>query len=660
TLGTFDYISPEQAQNPSNVDVRSDIYSLGCTVFHMLTGQAPYPEGTALQKLLDHKGKDAPAPIEVNRKVPRDLSAVVHRMMASEPEDRHATPAILVEDLMRIAARMGLRGIQPEGLVWKRPGETRPPFLQNNLGWISIAAILVFGALLLRLKPHELSTDWQAGRLSVIQQPDSDPNASVTETSNSTPSDNPTIASTVTGDEPSKPEDSAPPTEAAPAGGGLMGLLSNAASGFQELLRTNMEQSANQPTVSMASPPTADQTVPVPDSLPRFSLQSDPETAFDTLQAACWAAEDGEVIVVRPAENNEPVVEKPLRIVRKSITIRGEARLGRVPLVRFDVGDEPSDNQSRMITVVGGDVRIANLDIQVVARDDVGADRWVLCALEGAERVRLDNVNVDFPNSANIEASVFEITMGDDAAMARMQNAAGEYLVRVTGGYIRGNCRLVHAQTALPGSIEVTNAMVSLSKPLLYVAGINDVLVDRDHIDLELTHTTCVLPAGLICMSNIDAVDGPAQELVPIEVVSEDNIFTTTTEEPLVRMEGTSAPEEFESLLLWTGQKNLYDGFSVFWERDSSLTGLGVYEDKFDDWKSVWATNPDTSEVGAMTDADPWLSDRWKAQNLARSQPTDFEVDPASRATSAATDGTNLGADLTTVRRLRTFASVTD
>ena len=60
TLGTFDYISPEQARDPRVADVRSDIYSLGCTLFYLLTGQPPFPEGTALQKLLRHNDEDRP------------------------------------------------------------------------------------------------------------------------------------------------------------------------------------------------------------------------------------------------------------------------------------------------------------------------------------------------------------------------------------------------------------------------------------------------------------------------------------------------------------------------------------------------------------------------------------------------------------------------
>ena len=148
TLGTFDYISPEQAKDPRNVDVRSDIYSLGCTLYHMLAGEPPYPEGTVLQKLLDHQGKDVPDPSRKNPRTSPQLAAVVRRMMAPDPRDRYATPDELIRDLLPIAAEMGLRGINPEGLVWTSQPVGNHSFMERNVAWIAAAAALVLIAFM--------------------------------------------------------------------------------------------------------------------------------------------------------------------------------------------------------------------------------------------------------------------------------------------------------------------------------------------------------------------------------------------------------------------------------------------------------------------------------------------------------------------------------
>jgi serine/threonine-protein kinase len=104
TLGTVDYMSPEQAQDSKSADTRSDIYSLGCTWYHMLTGQSPFPEGSLTNKLHAHAHKPPPDPRVLNPKVPDALVAVMYRMMAKRPEDRHQTPAELLEDIERCRA----------------------------------------------------------------------------------------------------------------------------------------------------------------------------------------------------------------------------------------------------------------------------------------------------------------------------------------------------------------------------------------------------------------------------------------------------------------------------------------------------------------------------------------------------------------------------
>ncbi|WP_406693378.1 serine/threonine-protein kinase [Singulisphaera sp. Ch08] len=133
TLGTFDYISPEQARDPRDVDVRSDLYSLGCTLFHMLTGRPPFPDGTVLQKLLQHQEDQPPDVRELNPDVPTDLATILVKLMAKDRDRRYQTPEQLVRDLLTVAGALGLRSVSPEGLVWM--SAARPPGWERHLVW---------------------------------------------------------------------------------------------------------------------------------------------------------------------------------------------------------------------------------------------------------------------------------------------------------------------------------------------------------------------------------------------------------------------------------------------------------------------------------------------------------------------------------------------
>ncbi|HEV3263393.1 MAG TPA: serine/threonine-protein kinase [Gemmataceae bacterium] len=95
-MGTPDYIAPEQARNSHNVDIRADLYSLGCTLYFLLTGQPPFPQGTTIEKLLMHQ-LDEPQPVEDLRPgLPDAVTVVVRKLMAKRPEDRYQTPADVV------------------------------------------------------------------------------------------------------------------------------------------------------------------------------------------------------------------------------------------------------------------------------------------------------------------------------------------------------------------------------------------------------------------------------------------------------------------------------------------------------------------------------------------------------------------------------------
>ncbi len=95
-MGTLDYIAPEQVMDSHAVDLRADLYSLGCTLYHLLTGRPPFPGGRPVEKLYKHRHEE-PVPVEQRRpEVPADVAALVRRLMAKRPEDRYSTAAELV------------------------------------------------------------------------------------------------------------------------------------------------------------------------------------------------------------------------------------------------------------------------------------------------------------------------------------------------------------------------------------------------------------------------------------------------------------------------------------------------------------------------------------------------------------------------------------
>ena len=99
TVGTFDYVAPEQARHSHAADIRSDIYSLGCTIYHMISGQVPFPSPSLPEKLFAHQAVE-PEPLgQLVPGVPPGLVEVIQRMMRKLPEDRYATPLQVAQAL---------------------------------------------------------------------------------------------------------------------------------------------------------------------------------------------------------------------------------------------------------------------------------------------------------------------------------------------------------------------------------------------------------------------------------------------------------------------------------------------------------------------------------------------------------------------------------
>ena len=112
-MGTVDYMAPEQAGDSHGVDIRADIYSLGCTLYHLLAGQPPFPSGTVADKLAAQL-KEQPRPLTALRAdVPPGLADVLGRMMAKDPALRFQTPAEAAQALAPFA--------RPDSAPTRRP-----------------------------------------------------------------------------------------------------------------------------------------------------------------------------------------------------------------------------------------------------------------------------------------------------------------------------------------------------------------------------------------------------------------------------------------------------------------------------------------------------------------------------------------------------------
>ena len=152
TLGTFDYISPEQARDPRSADVRSDLYSLGCTVFFMLVGRAPFANGTMVQKLLQHQ-QDPPPAIEALRPdVPKRFAQILGRLMEKDPKDRYQRPADLVADLTTMADDLGIELASPRPAAASSIEPAAEPTTAVHLPWLIplLGLVAVVGGIWLR------------------------------------------------------------------------------------------------------------------------------------------------------------------------------------------------------------------------------------------------------------------------------------------------------------------------------------------------------------------------------------------------------------------------------------------------------------------------------------------------------------------------------
>src|SRR5579875_2329846 len=169
-VGTMDYIAPEQTTDATGVDARADLYSLGCTLYFALSGQPPFPGGSARDKIRRHR-QEEPRPLrELAPEVPLGFARLIERMMAKEPAQRPPSAAAVEEELRAWAAEdavLPLDSHDDSGYVeavavlqtaepsaeYSLPGASAPEMdlseeIERDTGWSMQTKLLLFAIAL--------------------------------------------------------------------------------------------------------------------------------------------------------------------------------------------------------------------------------------------------------------------------------------------------------------------------------------------------------------------------------------------------------------------------------------------------------------------------------------------------------------------------------
>jgi serine/threonine protein kinase len=132
-LGTPDYIAPEQISHASAVDARCDLYSLGCTLFFLLTGRPPFGQGSVAERLRAHHRGEFPSLLSIRPDAPVELQTILQRMISRNPADRYQRASDVARDL--------------DSFLEQRKRDKFPPSTKTLSRWAWIATVA--GAVLL-------------------------------------------------------------------------------------------------------------------------------------------------------------------------------------------------------------------------------------------------------------------------------------------------------------------------------------------------------------------------------------------------------------------------------------------------------------------------------------------------------------------------------
>ena len=647
TLGTFDYISPEQARDPRNADKLSDIYSLGCALFYMLAGCPPFPEGGAIQKLLQHQGDEPPDIREFRPELPEETSRVLRKMMAKEPHRRYGDSRALIEALQSLAEQVGLRPMGAGHTMWAVPREPNTSFIWRSTPWLIPTAALVVIVFLLDVfwspsaqEDDRLRTAWNAnqaaGAVESTALGQSSASNETTENeqgqadSSAAPTDG-TLASesaapghseneggtpAVEVDQTTEPDDAVgqpeppgtdplldpvkpnPLGQLAAAGSSGEGLAPEAVTGSLslftpaslgisvDLMNLGTPVGLNAGATSAADEPEG-VLAPIPSGVLVVDPAGETDGVFATLGAAIGAAESGDVIELR---YNGRLDAEPIALDNLAVTVRPGN--GFRPVIGFGPSEiDPIKHPCSMFTLNGGQLTLIDVPVELDVPREVLTDSWSLFEIGQGARVSLRKCWATIRNASDRQTAYHQ-----EVAFFRVQAAPGAEIVmpdeptavqpvsvELTDCIVRGEAVFLRVRDLQPVDVFWENGLLATTERFLHVEDGEEGRQLGEHIYIELKHLTAMMDG--LCLLNHGRY-GSHQLVTQIRCAG--SVLIAAGESPLIEQMGIRDAGESRDQIRWEGEGNFYWGFSDFWTVRYSDPDIPPKLTPFDEWTSWW------------------------------------------------------------------------
>jgi serine/threonine-protein kinase len=609
TLGTFDYISPEQARDPRTADVRSDLYSLGCTFYFMLTGLAPFPEGTVLQKLLSHSSEPPRDPRDFRGDLPEEIANIVLRLMAKQPSQRVQHPHELVAALLLASERSGLTlsGVVPS--VWVVPRHPWWDLCEATLPWLVPAALLLAVVVLVEtlqrpapitradMQPKVTSSPKSSALRSVPPKPQG-PSAAGDNARPSPPSPppKPATGSSETGAASAQDANlsrSVPPTPASagatsdrPSDGTSSPTVLPAYGAAPPTERREVPETSAAETSGRATPTGTDVPVVSPREQAAPSgigaggtsgyshvlivrpdaMHDDHSNIVESLEAALQrvaTSPDVSVIELHFDESLERPRTVQLPLAGRELTVR--AGEGYRPVMVFQPDSYGVGSERRMLNLIGGTVVFEGVHFRMLVPNDM-SEGWSLFHLNHVNSVRLVNCTLTIRNPFLSGAAFFHVQgpreggMVDPTALTSPQTPK----ISLERCVARGQAAFVQATEGLPFWLTWQQGFLATSDVLADAAGLISSAVD-DVVRIHLANVTASMNRGLIRLEVRE--NGP--RLPEMGLDSSNCVFVHPREVPLVDYQGVDDPQRATELFEMVGRDNFYDFTEVRWRLHS-------------------------------------------------------------------------------------------